>query len=377
MIQNARYLFHLITGLDRGGAEVMLLKLLRGADSARYRHVVYVLSPALALLHDFRNAGVEVRTLDVRGLGGLLKALWIVRCAAVRERPALLMSWLHHADLFAVLLKACLPSLPIVWNLRCSVLNLGELPRLNLILVRLLALLSFIPSAVVTNSQAGRSAHAAVGYHPRRWVLLPNGFDLEVFYPDRFGGELLRNELGLGEDDFLIGTVGRYHPMKGYGIFSAAAAQVSREYPHTRFVMVGKGLDQANLALVATLEDAANATIFLGERSDVPQLMNAFDVMLLTSTSEGFPNVIGEAMACAVPCVATDVGDCREVIGETGIVAEAGSPAAVAAALGRMIGLSREARADLGVQARQRVEKHFGMQAIVRRYEELFDEIAR
>ena len=376
MIKNARYLFHLITGLDRGGAEMMLLKLMRGADSARYRHVVYVLSPALALLPDFRNAGVEVRPLNVHGFGGLLKALWIVRCAAVRERPALMMSWLHHADLFSVLLKVCLPSLPIIWNLRCSVLNLGELPRLNLILVRLLALLSFIPSAVVTNSQAGRSAHAAVGYRPRRWVLLPNGFDLEVFCPDRSDGELLRKELGLGKEDFIVGTVGRYHPMKGYGILAAAADQVSREYPNIRFMMVGKGLDQSNLVLVASLENAALATILLGERSDVPRLMNAFDVMLLTSNSEGFPNVIGEAMACAVPCVATDVGDCREVIGETGMVVEAGSPAAVAAALGRMIKLSSEERAGLGAQARQRVEKHFGMPAIVRRYEGLFDEIA-
>lgn len=377
MTQNAKLLFHVITGLDRGGAEVMLLKLLSEGRSARYRHVVYVLSTALTLLPDFRRVGVDVRPLDVHGVWGLLKALWIVRRAAVFERPVLLMSWLHHADLFAALLKIFLPRLPIIWNLRCSSLNLGELPRLNLILVRLLALLSFIPSVVVTNSKAGRRAHSAVGYRPRRWVLLPNGFDLNVFYPDRSARHILRTELGLSDDDFVIGTVGRYHPMKGYGIFADAVAQVGREYPSAHFVMVGKGLDQSNLALVAALEDSGKATMLLGERSDVPRLMNLFDVMLLTSTSEGFPNVIGEAMACAVPCVATDVGDCREVIGESGIVAEAGSATAVATALGRMIRLSNVARSDLGAQARKRIEEHFSMPATVRRYEELFDEIAR
>jgi glycosyltransferase involved in cell wall biosynthesis len=373
-----RAIFHVITGLDRGGAETMLLKLIRATDARQYRHVVFVLTNSSAMLPEFREQGIDVRKLNVRGVGSLLRALLTTRRAVVSERPVVLMSWLHHADLFAALLKLMHPSLRFVWNIRCSKLSPTELPWGNILLVRLLAFLSFIPAAVATNSIAGRNEHAAIGYRPRRWVILPNGFDTNAFKPDKAAGMVLRLTLGLGQQNFVVGMVGRYHPMKGYGLFAEAAAIVRRRNPDIRFVMIGSGLSKENTALTKLLDHhgIGGITELLGERKNVPELMNALDVLLSTSTSEGFPNVIGEAMSCGIPCVATDVGDCRSVIGDSGLTVEAGSAMAVAEALERLATMPREQLSVLGMSARRRIEEHFGMPAVLRRYQDLFDEFA-
>jgi len=366
--------FHIITGLDCGGAENMLLKLVQASDPKHYRHVVYVLTPAYTLLPAFAEAEVEVRMLNIHGLNGVIQALISVIWDVRKEQPKIVMSWLHHADLFAALVKVLQPQQRIIWNIRCSKLDLNDLPRSNIFLVRLLAKLSFLPNAVITNSLAGKNEHIAVGYKPRQWIFLPNGFDLERFHPDPLGKTETRDALGLTSRDFVIGVVGRYHPMKGYGLLAEAAALIQTQLPSARFVVVGKGLSSDNHDFVNLLQDhnVLPKMQLLGMRDDIPALMRAFDVLLSTSTSEGFPNVIGEAMASGTPCVSTDVGDCRIIIGNTGFTVAQNTADDIAKAVIQAATIAPEELDKIGIAARKRIEDNYSITKILGSYQNLY-----
>lgn len=366
---------HIITGLGLGGAEMMLLKLLQASDRSATEHVVLTLTDLDVLATDIRALGVPVQSLGVAGGLSGLRALWRARCWVSQFRPDAVMTWLHHADLFGVALKCLAPSIRLIWNLRCSRLSPDELPRSNILLVKLLARLSFVPSVVVANARFGIEEHVRMGYKPRRWMVLPNGFDTEVFSPDAVVRREIRQQLGVSDAEFVIGMVGRYHAMKGFDTFVRAAGALAQKNQRARFVLVGTDVSNENSELKRMLEAEGmlGEVLLLGERRDIPLVMNAFDILASTSTSEGFPNVIGEAMSCGVPCAVTDAGDSASVVGETGIVVPIGDYEAMAAAWQLLSEMPKQDFSALKQKARQRIIDEYEIGVIVRRYLALFE----
>ena len=142
--------------------------------------------------------------------------------------------------------------------------------------------------------------------------------------------------------------------------------------------MCGTGVDDANEAIAAPIRRAGARERFhlLGRRDDVPQVTAALDILVSSSIyGEGFPNVLGEAIACAVPCVTTNVGDSAMVVGETGRVTRPHDPAALSSAIAALLALDPEDRDALGRAARRRVEEHFALPRVVDRFESLYDEV--
>ncbi|MGH6976063.1 MAG: glycosyltransferase, partial [Stellaceae bacterium] len=185
---------HVITDLGAGGAERMLLRLV--TRSTRFRHVVVSLTRGGALVTALRDAGIAVRELDMRR--GIFSPAAVFRLARIirRERPALVQTWLYHADLIGLLAARLAAVRPLAWNLRCSNMDLGRYRWATRLAVKTLAILSSQPSAVLVNSHAGQRWHAALGYHPRRWAFVPNGIDTAVFRPDAESRARWRNRLG-------------------------------------------------------------------------------------------------------------------------------------------------------------------------------------
>lgn len=362
-----RKILHLITSLDRGGAQTMLVRLVTRLDPRRFESVVVSLVSDGPVAAELRAGGIPVVELGMRrgvpSLPGYLRLKALVR----RERPVLIDSWLYHADLLATL---AVGSVPVAWNLRLSSIE-GELKRRRLkILRRVLAWLSRRPAVIVTNSKAGKSLHAALGYRPARWEVIANGFDLETFRPGATRRLEARREMGVRDADTVIGMVARVNGMKDHATFLAAAATIAERRPGTRFVLIGAGTEK--LAMPPALAGSATA---LGERGDVARLLPGLNVMVLASVGEGFPNAVGEAMACAVPCVASDVGDVREIIGETGDVVPPQDPAALASSVLSLLARGPDGLARLGALARERIRAHYSLEAVVRRYEQLFETI--
>ena len=366
---------HIITGLGLGGAEMMLLKLLQASDRSATEHVVLTLTDLDVLAPDIRALGVPVQSLAVGGGLSGVRALWRARRLVGQFRPDAVMTWLHHADLFGVALKCLAPSIRLIWNLRCSRLSPEELPRSNILLVKLLARLSFIPALVVANARFGMEEHVRMGYRTRQWEILPNGFDVAAFAPDAEARWAIRRQLGVSDGDFVIGMVGRYHAMKGFDTFVRAAGLLAQQETRARFVLVGTDVSEDNAELKGMLEAAGvlGKVALLGQRRDVPAIMNAFDILASTSTSEGFPNVIGEAMSCGIPCAVTDVGDSACIVGRAGIVVQAGDGEAMAAAWQLLLAMPEKDFIDLKQLARQRIVEEYEIGVVSRRYQAVFE----
>ena len=245
--------------------------------------------------------------------------------------------------------------------------------------IRASAKLSSFPDAVIVNSEAGRTFHAARGYKPRRWEMIPNGFDLARFAPKSAARDSIRSQLGLPSDAILVGLVARYHPVKDHDTFLRAAISFRRHHPEVHFVLAGRDVLSTNRELMRVFADGKHQPgfHFLGERSDVADLMASLDILTSSSASEGFSNSIGEAMACGVPCVVTDVGDSRGIVGDAGEVVPPSQPAALEKAWGNLVAMGAEQRRVLGGKARERMVSKFSLDRITNRYEDFYSSLDR
>lgn len=367
-------ILHVITGLSRGGAEHSLYKLLAAGSRSGCAHAVISLMEGGPYAEKIEALGVPVFQVGMRrGLPG--PAAYPRLRAYVRDScPDLVHGWMYHGALAALLSGS---GRPVIVGVRHSLHDLDHDRRMTRVIISLLARLSRRSARVLYCSQAARIQHEAVGYPASRGVVIPNGFDSETFRPDPHSRTTARLALGLDPGTFVLGHVGRFHAVKDHENLLRAFGTLVREQSGCRLVMIGTGVDERNqnlCGLIDALQLRGQVTL-LGERDDVPEIMNAFDLLVNASRGEAFPNVLGEAMACGVPCVATDVGDSAEIIADTGSVVPARDPVALAEAVSAMVELEPEARAALGARARARIVKQFSMARFVERHEALYEAV--
>lgn len=372
-----RKIIHLITGLQVGGAESMLVKLLATMDRARFDPEVISLMSGGPNREALGDLGIPVHELGMRpGLPGP-GTMWRLRRLARELRPDLVQGWMYHGNLAAAWLAGQAPSRPEqIWNIRHSVDDLGDERPMTRVAIRLGARLSGRPRAIVCNSNVSLEQHAALGYRRDSLVMIPNGFDLHRFRPDSDARRAVRSELGVPEDALLVGMMARRHPMKGQDDFLRMAASVRRSRPDTCFMMAGRGVRLGVPELDRLLDEGGleGAVRMPGSRPDAPRILAALDVFVMPSTfGEGFPNVLGEAMACGVPCVTTDVGDAAVVVGDLGSVVERGRPEALTRAVLDFLGLSGQERARLGGRCRDSIGERFALETVAGRYADLYD----
>jgi glycosyltransferase involved in cell wall biosynthesis len=369
---------HVITGLQVGGAELMLTRLLARFDRTRIRSVTVCLATG-PLEADFTATGTPLFTLGMsRGLPD--PRAFARLCALIdRERPDVVQTWLYHADLLGLLAAKYKRVGAVGWNVRCSDILIERASALDMPLRWALAALSPVPDLVIVNSQSGKAAHERMGYRPRRWAVIPNGVDTGRFRPDPAARASRRASLGIDHDAPVIGMVARFDPMKDYRSFFEAARLFGVRRPEARFVIAGGGADAQNPLMRQWFSELGiDPTRFslLGAARAIETLLPSFDVFSLSSAyGEGFSNALAEAMAAGVPCVATDVGDARWLIGDTGRVVPPRSPAALANAWDELVSLDGAARGSLAAGARERIERDFTIDRITGLYADVFAEL--
>lgn len=320
--------------------------------------------------------GVRVACLRMRR--GVQAPLGAARLAALlrRERPDVVHGWMYHANLVAGT-AAALARTPVVWGIRrTSVAGTKAVTRWTSALCARLS--ATIPARIVCCAESARRSHAAVGYRADRMVVISNGFDLARFAPDPEARAHVRRELSVADGAPVVGLLARFHPDKDHWNFLDAAARVATAMPGVVLVMAGHGVVPEN-AVLASWIDALGLRArvrLLGLRPDVARVLAALDVLASSSRTEGFSQVLGEAMACGVPCAATDCGDSREVVGPTGRVVPPGDAAALAGALLELLALEPHARAALGTEARERVRRNYDLAAVAQRWVSLYAEVA-
>ena len=373
-------LLFIITGLSTGGAEMMLYKLLDRINREQFDPFVISLTyeGESQISQRISDSDIPIYLLNINSKKEILQAIWRLINLVRKIQPDIIQGWMYHANLaaqFASLLT--FQSVPTVWNIRHSVYSLKYEKSTTATIIKLLAKMSSFPKNIIYVSHISANQHEKLGYQDSKSVVIPNGFDTEVFTPSINARNGLRRELGLTENAIVIGLIARYHPMKDHDNFLSAATLLLKKFPDIHFVLVGTGVKKENSGIVSLLSDFKLTDDphfhFLGERQDISKITAGFDIASLVSAwGEGFPNVVGEAMSCGVPCVVTDVGDSAWIVGETGKVVPPKDPEKLAQVWQEMIELGQEKRNQLGTLARQRIIENFSLDAIVEQYEELY-----
>lgn len=365
----------IITGLDTGGAEMMLLKVMENIDRERFSPHVISLTRVGEIGQRIRALGIPVEALGMTpGLPSPF-ALWRLLRRLRLIRPEMVHTMMYHANLLGGVATRLAGISALSWGIRHSDLSWRANKLATLAVVAAGARLSgWVPRIILSCSTVARQVHIRQGYCATKMVVLPNGFDLSSFQPDAAARAAVRQELGMASDAPLVGLIGRFDPQKNHAGFFEAARLLHRRLADVHFVLAGKGIVPENRELMRLMQAAGvlDVTHLLGVRRDIPRLMAALDVLALSSIGEAFPNVLGEAMACGVPCAVTDVGDSAYIVGDTGRVVASGDMAALAAAIADLLILAPTERQVLGERARARVAENFEIGAVTRMYEKFF-----
>ncbi len=370
---------HIISGLGHGGAETVLHRLLT-APVQQDRHCVISMGDEGVFGPRLRAAGVAVYTLDMKTPAGALKGLWRMYWLLRTLRPDVVQTWMYHADLIGGLAARLAGIKAIAWGIRNSGADLHKSSRSAKALAWLCARLSrLVPGVIIACADNAAQRHRQWGYRSDRMLVIPNGYDLSRWQPDSQARAALRAEWGWPGDAVIIGSVARWNPLKDHANLLAAFALSAKRNPALRCVLIGHGIDASNSELMALIDGhgIGDKVKLLGRRDDVPGLMSALDVHVLSSRAEGFPNVVAEAMATGVACVVTDVGDAAKIVGDAGWVAPPQDCAALSHAMDQAVAqLGTESLRARLQQGRERVGRLFSLEAMVDAYRVVWRRLA-
>lgn len=372
---------HITTSLDMGGAQTMLAKLIEvcALNPAAAQPWIVTLRPPGVIASRLARIGCDIYSLDMRGPAPSPSAL--IRLARVtgRKRPDILQGWMYHGNLAAsVAAMMTGRPVPVIWNVRHSLADPATEKRSTRALLAVSARLSGRTVAIIYNSRTAAREHEAIGFAPERAVHIPNGFNCSVFHPDPGRRTAMHRLFGIDPGAIIVAMVARYHPMKDHINLIDAVARARSEGCDLHLLLVGTDLDApGNVAAVAARAALPPDRLTIsGERLDVAEWLPGVDILALSSAwGEGFPNILGEAMACGVPCVTTDVGDSAWVVGEAGMVVPPADTRALATAIADLAAMSAETRHAIGSRGRARVTEHFEIERVVKTYRDLWSTV--
>jgi glycosyltransferase involved in cell wall biosynthesis len=284
---------------------------------------------------------------------------------------------MYHANLAALLVhRLALRRPSLIWGVRHSLDDIFADSKSTRFAIKVGRLTSGAPNAIVYNSATARLQHERAGYCVTHSRVIPNGFDTRRWQPDPIAREAVRREFGIPSGDLVVGFVGRFHAVKDLPNFYAALKPLMGRHARLHCVVAGRDTGAENPELAAAIAALpVSRTHLLGERDDIERIIASFDFLCLSSRSEAFPNVVGEAMSCGVPCVVTNVGDAAAIVGETGLVVPTEDSRALSTALDRMASLSEVERHELGRAARVRIESSFSLSHTVQEYDDLYQSV--
>ncbi|HLS51039.1 MAG TPA: glycosyltransferase, partial [Burkholderiaceae bacterium] len=369
------HVVHIISGLGQGGAETALYRL-SSTPSSEFRHTVISMSSAGEFSERFRQAGVPLYTLGMPWGRLTITGLWRLHRLLKSQQPDVVQTWMYYADLIGGVMARLAGIKAVSWGLR----NSGQYLHLSSRVARLMAwccarVSPWVPAQIVSCSEAAAVRHVQWGYSADKMRVIANGYDLDLWRPDAQSRQRVRRELGIDEHTPLIGTVSRWNPQKDHANLLQALTLVKTHWPQLRCALVGLGLEADNQALAEQITQFGlqENVLLLGQRSDVPALMNALDLHVLPSRAEAFPNVVAEAMACGVTCVATDVGDAAAIVASYGWLVPPQNPQALAQAIEQALDqLGSTALKQRVEGGRQHIQQTFSLSAMSAAYQRLW-----
>lgn len=359
---------HIITGLDNGGAESMLYKVLKNRDNNKFNFKVISLGNEGFYGKRIEELGIEVVTLNLNNkskiFNGIFKLIINVRNSDVVQ------TWLYHANFIGLIFAKLLLVDKVIWGVRQADVSYEHNKPSTVKIARLCKYISWLPDYILSCSDEVTISHIELGYKKNKFITIYNGFELDKFKYNSEARYKIRNELGIGEEIVFI-NVARYDIQKDHDTLFKALSKINKDF---KLILCGMGITNENEELINKLKvnNLLGKTFLLGVRSDVPDLLSASDYFLLSSLGEGFPNVLGEAMCAKLIPVVTDVGDCKMIVGSIGYVVSKQNPDLFYNAIKKAISLDENQKDEMKIKLRDRIITNFDIKEITKKYESLY-----
>jgi glycosyltransferase involved in cell wall biosynthesis len=311
---------HIISGLNGGGAEGVLYRLC--LNNSVNEHIIISMQDEGKYGQRLRENGIDVHCLNMNSGSLSLSGLYKLFRILLSNKHAVIQTWMGHANLVGGILAKFTGCKKIFWNIRQSNLLPSKSKKKTILIVKIAGFFSkFVPTKIICCAHSALKIHSEIGYDISKMIVIENGYDLENFKICQHKRQSFRSSLSLADSDNLIGMVGRYHPQKNHTLLLKSLALTKKLGYKFKLVLVGRGLNKNNEFLCKEIvnNDLENDVILIDELTDITEVMNGIDLHVLSSSfGEGFPNVIAEAMACGTPCITTDVGDAKIIVGDIG-----------------------------------------------------------
>lgn len=365
----------IITDLDNGGAEKMLYKLIKYSDRNKYDiHVIYLTGKGVTR-KDFEELNIKITFLGLKRKIPTIKA--IKKTLEVCKEADIIQTWMYHADLWGYIIGKVFLNKKVVFGIRHSNLEKNYNKKTTLLINKVNAHLSRKVDKIVSCSEKGKENHIKCGYKEDKFLVIPNGFELDDFDKNKLIDVGFKDRYGIKNDEKVIVSVGRWNKIKDYHNLIKAIGVLNKQGFKFKCLLVGTGIDKSNEQLMEWIreETVEEKVILLGRSTEVHKILSNSDLYVLHSAGEGFPNTLGEAMSCGVPCVATDVGDCRLMLGGLGTVVERKNFNALAKAMGETLNLSSDESIKEGDMLRKRIEENYDIKKIVQRFYDLYSSL--
>lgn len=349
---------HVIIGLRMGGAELMLKRLVEELNGRNgIQHSVISLTDLGLFGEQLNDAGINVVALGMKSTLSVPIIFYKLRSELKKQKPDIVQTWMYHADFLGGLAAKSVGIQKVIWNVRNTYLSKGT---------KLCALLSSrVPHDIIYVSYSAQKSHLNAGYTPNKGVVIGNGFDTDRYIFNSGNRDKYRIELNLKSDDIAVFSVGRCVPAKDHLTFINAICNVSKSNEKIKGVLIGRNinLDDFNLS-----DTKKKSFIVLGERDDVEGLLAAADIFCLHSITEGFPNVLGEAMSMGLPCITTKAGDAELILSDKKYIVEVGDYLSIGELIIELSGKSISSRKMIGQENRDRILKLFSLETISNTY---------
>ena len=313
-------IIHVISGLKNGGAEAVLFRVITD-ETSNVHHEVISLSDEGHYGGLIESKGIKVTTLNISSFPSLFSSFFKLIGLIKAAKPDTVQTWMYHADILGGLAAKFLGIKEIFWGVHSTFLSSKDTKLPTKIAVYLSTYLSYvIPKKIICCSNTAFISHKKIGFCVSKMIVINNGFDLNFFKPDVEQRSSMRESLGILNQVFLLGMVARWHPVKDHETFLNALKNLKSSPVEWKCLLVGDGIVCENNQLMSLIKENGleNLVLCLGSRQDLPSVLNALDLHVLSSSSESFGNVTAEAMACTIPCIMTDVGEAKNMLSELG-----------------------------------------------------------
>lgn len=372
-------ILHIITGLNNGGAEAVLYRLCK-YDKIN-KHIVISMMDYGKYGELLKNENVNVYTLDMPAgkltLNGIINLYKIIK----QFKPNVVQTWMYHANLIGGIVAKIAGIKKIVWGIHHSNLDKTHNKKSTILIAKILAKVSkVIPTTIVYCAEKALEVHKDIGYKCDDKQVIANGYELDMFYPNDTSTDKLRLELNIKKHENIVGFVARFDELKDHDNLLQALQIVKKKIKDFKCLLIGANMIESNEILKAMIVkyDLENQILLLGERNDIPNIMNLLDIHVLSSYSEAFPNVLCEAMACGTPCITTDVGDAAFIVGDTGWVVPIKDSRALSTSILNALTEKNDSQENFKgrqMKARERIVKKFDIFKMIDDYDKIYKKI--